>query len=329
MAYIPPEIYRYIRSYLPPQNAHHFREVRKDLKKFEDWELAQIYSKFSPMELVEIGDVMGLEYLLSHGQIFDLDLINVLYTAITKNHLSMVKYLISKWPHTKEMIAYFPIMLTIMSGNVRMAKFLLENGVSLHNWSEPRLLVAIKTKNIDMVKLILEYLPDFFELLNTLGLSIAAENMDLPMIKFLVELGVTNDNPIALNRAISNCSLPIVKYLIHHGAKADIISLELAVECGIPDIIELIVDQLSIDDSLKFAISTKNLQLVKLLLERCSHITGCSDKALKLAAEYGDLKIVEWLVDNGANIENSGAIRAAIGREEIRSYLINKFNGFK
>ncbi len=77
------------------------------------------------------------------------------------------------------------------------------------------------------------------------------------------------------------------------------------------------------NDLLEYAAGYGNLELVKYLIENGANVNADENEALRRAAEKGNLEILKYLVENGANISDLALIRAAIyGQLEIVKYLV-------
>lgn len=103
-----------------------------------------------------------------------------------------------------------------------------------------------------------------------------------------------------------------------------------AVENGRTDIIQLIlqerlIPELEYESDLDNAIETGNLGIVVCLVEYGTPFYKWEQRGLSVAAIEGQLEIVEYLVEHGADVYgNTDALRGAIDRnhKEIVKYLV-------
>lgn len=186
-----------------------------------------------------------------------------------------------------------------------------------------------RLNNIDTIRYLVEHGADI-SCNNHHLLYWAANNNYFDIFKYLVESGADikcNDNWI-LRNAIHNNNMTIAKYVIDKGADVNFgqgIGLGIAASNGCLSMIKLLIQNgLSIDShnnhAIKMAVSNKFVNIVEFL------INNGVDKniALQLAAKFGSLEIIDYLIQNGANIHDMNALNNAINYNniEILEYLI-------
>ena len=92
---------------------------------------------------------------------------------------------------------------------------------------------------------------------------------------------------------------------------------------------EFITNKLkNVSTALEFGAKNRDLNLVRLSLEKGANIHAHKDYALRVASINGHLKVVKYLLEQGANIhaENDDSLRGASekGHLEVVKYLIDK-----
>ena len=139
----------------------------------------------------------------------------------------------------------------------------------------------------------------------------------LPTVKQLVEAGanVRVDDDHALRWAASHGHLEIVKYLVRVGAnvRADNdYALQLAAEYGNLEIVKYLVsvgaDARAHGVIFINAAGNGHLEIVKYLVSVGADVRTRGDRALQLAAEFGQTAVVEFLKSEIAKLENRAKV---------------------
>lgn len=132
---------------------------------------------------------------------------------------------------------------------------------------------------------------------NGMLLSIAVENLNLNLVKFLCTYNIKKD--AALKKCIEKGDLETVTYLTEHGAK-NMNSLRIAIISGKLDIVKYLIENGSkIDDlTLKSATSSGFLDIVKFLVNSGVTITR---GVLYLSTLTSNHLITKYLLDSGAD----------------------------
>lgn len=133
MAFIPPELYRYIRVQLPLKEAHRFREVRKDMRSFEKWELERLY----------LGKKLrdSVKYLVSQGVTIHEEINYCLTLAAGDGHLEVLRVLIENGGDINARNNK-ALRSAVASGYLEIVHFLVEHGADVNAENIPLLLAA-------------------------------------------------------------------------------------------------------------------------------------------------------------------------------------------
>lgn len=169
---------------------------------------------------------------------------------------------------------------------------------------------------------------------NDEALRIAILNANLSVIRFLIENGVSvkaNDN-FALLYSIKNGNLDVIKLLFefdNYENEIRMASIE-SVKYDNLEVVKYIIAKRANNyrGLLKYAALNNNLKIVSYLVENGANVNGGYGKPLLYSVRKGNLEIVSYLVENGANINNKILIESIEnGQLNIIKYLMD--NGAK
>jgi len=238
------------------------------------------------------------------GKVYKL-LIRLNYVSLSKNHC-LIRY--GRYEKIKELTKYFCNHGVILSFPDDVINYAIEK-------NDPEFL---------------EYLLFHEESVDVKYLNIAINNENLNFVKMFIDAGINindrsngDDPPLVL--AIKNENLKIIKYLIDHGAnlkvrdKSGNTLLKLAIYyCNIDILNYLLSKNIELDINTKYytpltyAITKKNLEIVKCLIENNTNPNNNmmmyinlkikDTTPLIMAIELGDISMVKYLVEHGADI---------------------------
>lgn len=235
-----------------------------------------------------------------------------------------------------------PIEMVLKSNHqsLEILNLLIKNGAS---FIAQEIQFAIQSKNLELVKFIYETgrlnrSPEEWA-------SLATKQGDLEIVKFLESKLITVPIDDWLENAILENRLEIVKFLIekHFKDNSQISDQLVFLACGEGHL--QIFDYLVIEKGVKFDVSESlmvsiqggNLNILNYIFEKGMDLNQFDSEghtALYNVSKMGNLSVVRWLVENGANInlENSNEgseenpVWTAIncGNVEIAEYLVSK-----
>ena len=261
------------------------------------------------------GDLPMAKYLIDHGFCLQDDSsYPLIRECIRSRGLSMLKLLVEMGMNPLMMDNQGLIdSCSRPSNNIKMAEYFLDEGADIHAQLDEALRRACGSECWDMVMLLIRRRADinsragaiFTEMVfkkkskeflrGVIQLGIRDSSIDLAlktcsdsnstnynseMIKFLIEMGATQDGIDAAFVNISNQkNMGMIRYLIKKGANVSANS----------------------NAPILNACSNTNIPLIEFLRDHGADIRADDDLALRQAAQNGNLKIVEYLVDAGAD----------------------------
>ncbi len=238
----------------------------------------------------------------------------------------------------------------IRDGNINGIRFLMDSGVNFDGRIYSYFIEAVKSRNINMVNLIMKFGKnkriDFVKKYGHKALLEAIDGNDIDMVKKLMENGVsvnannvdTKDNPLTL--AIMRGNVEIAKILMEKGARHNISSSNIGkilnhlIAKNHTEMVKFLIDNGTYIDSryrtrtpLMTAAAMKNTDLVEYLLEHGANVNAIDssgNSALIYAVSYRDLRTTEAILNHGPDLNivnnegrNAIAIAADLGLYEI------------
>ncbi|KAK2723984.1 hypothetical protein QYM36_002353 [Artemia franciscana] len=241
---------------------------------------------------VEKGRTDLCELLIDFGA--KLDATNVygetpLEPAIRTSNLDLVKLLLKRGanPNCRECLHH-----AVWEGKADVCKLLIQSGAELdatNVYGETPLGTAIRTSNLDLVKLLLKHganpnCGECFGFAPPLHMAIINNNLEL--VKLLLKRGANPNCGECLHLAVTKGGADLCNLLIKSGAELDATNVYGETPLGT-------------------AIKTSNLDLVKLLLKLGAN-PNC-EECLHLAVEKGRADMCELLIDSGAKLDAMNA----------------------
>jgi ankyrin repeat protein len=240
--------------------------------------------------------------------------------------------------------AYADIIQEIKNNNYAEVKKLIEQGAELNYENVFRvspLLTAVMENNADIVKLLLENGADpnaisyiYFEDIEGKysALMIAVYNNNFEITKLLVEnkaeINYSDDFPSALLLAVLNQNIIMLKFLLENGASLDSDNLEFRYDYN------KFKNTYWDNSVIVIAARNRDYDILNLLLSKGISINfrgRSSESALVYAVDMEDLKLVNYILDQGADVNYTHEYRSskyvpALGiAVENKSYEIIKF----
>ena len=187
---------------------------------------------------------------------------------------------------------------------VRVNVATLNEQIGIKSSDRDRVFIAISENNLDKVKTYFEEGGDIHEIEDTSSadtrcnpLHYAVLHTRLEIVKYLVEKGADVNKmhsrngyaPLhfaAKSSRSNNVAKWIVKYLVENGARVNI-------KAGL---------QLNGPTPLDFASSINSLDIVKYLVEIGK--AGVTDRSLRHACHWDDLRLLKYLVNKGGNVKS-------------------------
>lgn len=235
------------------------------------------------------------------------------------------------WPDEMEGNKTTPLFLAATKGNIGMIKILVEEGVSLNKKGpNGRTALHVATQNgyTEIVKYLIEKGASINEKNNfgSTPLYLAAWVGHLEIVEYLLEKNALLDEQdkqgsTALDKAVENDHLEIAKMLLQQGASIKeknnevLTALDLAKTKDYLEIVKLMQEKNTVNvkyyipSNLHMAAREGDLANVKLLLEKDNYCLNRTDPdgmtALYIAAKHGHTKVVRFLLDQGASLQNN------------------------
>lgn len=311
---------------------------------------------------IEIGSEDILRILMDYGSNATAIALNgktPLYLAVEREMINIVKFLL-KIPEIKSSIylpcvdGSTPLHLAVKNGNEEITKLLLKKGKLFINseCKESPLHIAVKENKKEILKILLDN-PIICDTLNSFGktaLHVAAEKGSLEMVQVFCDIYSKGDvtwkeGYAALYIAALNGRIKIVKLLIDSGADLNaktenyLTPLIAATQKGHLKIAKLLVEKnIDIDEmsqngksALHFAVENQFYDIVEFLLNNGANVNhkALGLTPLHLAAFAGNLDIVKILLQKGAlvnakNFSDTTPLSIAVQKNhyEIVKYLV-------
>ncbi|XP_071097328.1 uncharacterized protein [Haliotis cracherodii] len=211
--------------------------------------------------------------------------------------------------------------------HVEIVKLLLDKGADMEPGFEGQtpLREACRRKNVEIVKLLLDKGANLSASIDVSYscLHVAIENEHVEMVKLLLDKGAdvqtTDDGYSPLNVACRRKNVEIVKLLLdkgadpsacdHEGGKCSYVVKKNQLAEFDKHLLDKGVDVQTIRDGyspLSEACRSKNVEIVKLLLDKGADPSTCDDRSyscLSIAKQEEHVEIVNLLLDKGANME--------------------------
>lgn len=239
-------------------------------------------------------------------------------------------------------------MQAVKDGNIKSAKrnlvFWKNKKLNSEYFDKSPLETAIDQNNVEMVELLLNKgaNPNISGCAShALPIIRAIEENNLKIVRLLVDhgadLNISCYGQVPLEKAIAKGNSEIIQFLLNNGAdpnwKNDTASenaFMYAVKKGTPEIVSLLIDKgARVNEVDKYgetvlvkAIRAKRLDIMTLLIERGANVNEKSTQyvhkrvqyelyPIECAVETGRRDIIEYLINNGANVPND-VLRSAL-----------------
>jgi len=255
-----------------------------------------------------------------------------LVDAAETQDLEKMKYFIGKGQKPNDSLLLF----SIEKKNINMMKLVLQSGVNVRAGNNQALIDAVKTGDINMVRLLVEAdTPNIEAYTRALGVAIDIKN--LKITEYLMGLGAKR----ALRYALLTRDGDMVNNVVKFGAKVEGIGeMHSAVNTSNLAIVKLVVQmgadvQEDDNEALETAITTKNVDVLKFLIDSGANVQARNNQFLIDAVKIpllddentrGSIDMVKILVEAGADVQarNNIAIKIAINNEngDIIEYLL-------
>ncbi len=241
----------------------------------ELYEYLKVAAKLGYFELVEyyvdniFADIKSSEYITS--------LNNCLDVAISKGHLDIVIFLISKGcnPSIEKIID------AAKNGHLNMIMY-LTNIMDLNKYCDAIFISSSEYGHLEIIKYMVEKYKINIHKCDDLAFRLAAKNGKFEVVKYLHNLGsdihALYDD--ALCYAAKNGYLDVVIYLHENGA-----NISENDDCAV-----------------RWAAASGNIKVVKFLHEKGANIRANNDYALQKAALNKYVDVIIYLLENGSDI---------------------------
>jgi ankyrin repeat protein len=216
---------------------------------------------------------------------------------------------------TEDASNFTAIQLAVQNGHTQVVKLLISRGATLNSASTSTLILAAKTGNLEIFKLLLENGCKYkFPQSNELrAIHIAAQYGHVSIIEYLLDSGVESVSPreydcrSVLHIAAAYRQLDVMKFLLDRGADINIKTTQL-----------LNSDSIDIDDEKVIPNETTDDHKIT---------------PLHICAELGDVETVKFLLDSGANASenkyNQSALHYGVRSKNIELIELLVSRGFE
>lgn len=299
------------------------------------------------------------KYLLSKGANIHVDDSLPIRWAASHNKLDMLKLLVEHGANLETNNGY-PILISIQFGFYHIADYLIEKGASIHSPScfgaccEKGNLEGLKyliekgfdvnTISINSLRLacayghlhILKYLLDTLMVslfdLSLLLCACRSTKSNIPVITYLLDKGLDVNDQVAFNNSCNYC-INNAKFLIERGTTANKNeALDYVCQNGIVKSIKWLLANFDIDlhyqnnNALKLAINHGNLYIIKFLIEKGADINIGFLYSCKFAKTNRD-NIIKYIISNNPDLfynDGEALMNASIaGDGKLVEYLID------
>lgn len=263
-------------------------------------------------------DLETIQFLVENGADIQSNN-NIIITSITSHcDLKIIKYLIQMGAdvHSNNDLALKNCFCNNKKNQYDIVEFLINEGANIHIDNEYPLEKSIWQNNFNLFKLLIENGADVHVNKNKNIMNIISLNR-YKMLKYLNDVGVdiilNNEHTISnykhlLSLSITANNLKIIKLLIQLGADISD-SLFVAIQLQRYEIIQFFIEcGIEIKDecqTLLFAISFGNLKIVQLLVDYGVSVANIDDSMFKIYNDKTSMdteEIIDYLIDCGANI---------------------------
>lgn len=256
-----------------------------DLRSFPKWFV--LNQQACALYFVLLGSISCLDYLKSLNFFFSSDLIP---QAAASGHFDVVKFLHKSGCKLDQVTT----VRAAGSGNIELLEYCIENSFSISEWKDNKLAFSLCYE--------------------------AAKLGQLHVLKYLHENGFAFDSSLSYPAATNN-HLECVKYLleIRSGAALDsapgyLNSLEA---------IQLYIEKCTPKDGWKTFACQNAARLGDLTMLKWAHENGAPwNEALSAAIQCGSLSCLQYMVNNGATIEQTVEM---VGSVDVLKFLLEKF----
>lgn len=282
---LPLDIIRVIRSWLPFHIAHRWREINKNLSKFNWLEFEALYQRKDIQELLILGDLLGVGYLLNPTE---------KAKAIFVGEFPSRKFKCGQTLKIED-----SLMLLAAKGLPSAFQYILD----LRNRSEPydHIIqdIVVENSNLKLLKYLIgsAVLP----LDSNILIMNAMIHNNLDMVKFIYHSSLTFDLNKALSHAIYARNVEIVRFVIEAGA-------DVEYNNG-----EALASILCYDEN--------TFELMSIVIENGAQPTA---RALIIAINRNKLDWVRYLIEHGAPSAGSIIYAVMHNRPEIFEYLVTE-----
>jgi RNA polymerase sigma factor (sigma-70 family) len=275
--------------------------------------------------LARARNLETVRFLLSHGEYDKKELSQALVQAAAYLSLDVLMLLKGSGAHFEETDGPTALVSAIEGRRLEAVKFVLNEGVDINakldeGWTP--LLKAAERGSTDIFKWLIENGADIHAR-NESGSSVmmlVASRNKFECVKLLLEKGVdlTPDESTTafLNASIAELDdkLATIKLLISKGADINAkdeygrSAVRKAIQRGHSDLAMFLLDKGTVLDSaegaavLRLAVERVDFKIVKSLLKGSAFAAKDMPYALSLAAQYGDLELVKFFIQKGADV---------------------------
>ena len=246
--------------------------------------------------------------LLLEDEDLKIDSDRTLRLAAKCGHLALIKLLIEKGADIHK--GYSNYSTSISPGGFMQTTFYLTIGDQIYSSKESPLINASAYGHHKVVKYLIDKGADI-SVDNNKALHIAVERGHIKIAKLLIGRSdydcIKLGNNDILNVSLEKGNLDITEFLIKNGAKFNENTLHYALRSNQLKVIEFIIDKgvdinTEINTKLIETIVTTNTDIIDLFVKYGFDIRFQNDLALRSVIKCGQIGIVKYLIDKGANI---------------------------
>ena len=255
--------------------------------------------------------------LIKYGININAEDSSALVIACVNQKIELCKLLIEKGSN----VTSFCFRTPAKEGNYELMKLLIENCADYKNIKENWLVETVLYGQFEIVKLIMESGGVFDQ--DAVSKAVTINNIQI--MSYFLEMGkdIHGEKNSSIINAVNYGHFEMVKFLVENGADVnafDNTAVKLSITKGNFDIVKYLFEN-GVDFSngcyLVLAVVYLRIEIVQFLLDNGADVHWNDDEVFRRAARMGDLEIVKLLIEYGAYVNNNSALMNAVERKNL------------